>query len=95
MRQSTKAAEAQAANDATSLNALLIFYEDDAMCAHMHAFNHRVQACLGKTLALAQLKLAKAALAQRCAAVRLANAHQSVGDMHITDAFTLTPNGRK
>jgi cytochrome P450 len=73
----------------------LVIYEDDAMRAHMHVFSRGIRACLGKMVALVQLKMAMAALAQRFAAVRLADERGTVADMRMTEAFALTPKGRK
>jgi cytochrome P450 len=70
-------------------------YEDAAMRAHMQAFSRGVRACLGKNIALAEMKLATAMLARRFATVRLADERQTVSDMRITDRFVLVPKGKR
>jgi hypothetical protein len=70
-------------------------YETDAMRAHMQAFSRGVRTCLGKGIALVELALATAALAQRFGRVRLADAQQTVADMRVTDHFLLSPKGKR
>jgi cytochrome P450 len=70
-------------------------YEDAAMRAHMQVFSRGVRACLGKNIALVELKLATAALAERFTAVRHADGRQTVCDMRVVDRFVMVPKGNR
>ncbi len=70
-------------------------YENDDMRAHMLVFGRGARACLGRNIALVELKLATAALAQRFGVVRQADRRQTVRDMRITDRFVLVPHGKR
>jgi hypothetical protein len=70
-------------------------FESDAMRAHMLVFSRGVRTCLGKSIALMELKLLAAAVAQRFGTLRLADARQTVDDMEPTDRQLLLPRGRR
>ncbi len=74
---------------------LAIYEVDDAMSAHMQVFSRGIRACLGKPIAHMEMKLAAAALAQRYAGVRLADARATANDMRMMDAFVLVPKGKR
>jgi hypothetical protein len=89
------AATMQTAAEGATPPERLVIYEDDAMRAHMLVFSKGVRVCLGKGIALVELKLATAALAQRFEGVRLADERQTVADIRMTDRFVLTPRGKR
>jgi cytochrome P450 len=70
-------------------------FENDAMRAHMLVFSKGVRACLGKPIALLELKLLAAALVQRFATLHLADERQTVDDMTPRDHLLLLPKGRR
>jgi hypothetical protein len=76
-------------------NAAYAIYKDEEMHAHMNVFGRGVHSCLGKTIALMEMKHAAEALAQRLSAVRLADAQQMVEDMRLVDRFVMVPKGKQ
>jgi cytochrome P450 len=66
----------------------------DVMRAHMLVFGRGSRMCLGRAIAMMQMRLAVAAVARRFATVRLASA-QTLDDMRQTDHFILMPKGHK
>ncbi len=73
----------------------LAIYESDAMREHMHVFSKGMRACPGKPIALMELKLVMAAIVQRFATLRLADARQTVEDMRQLDDWLLVPKGKR
>jgi cytochrome P450 len=70
-------------------------YETEGMREHMLVFSNGARRCLGKVIALMELKLVTAAIAQRFASVRLGDAQQTVDDMRLADHIVLTPKGNR
>jgi cytochrome P450 len=73
----------------------LSIYETDAMRQHMLVFSKGPCSCLGKSIALMELKLATAAIAQRFTTLRLGHARQTVEDMRPVDNAVVTPKGER
>jgi cytochrome P450 len=67
---------------------------DDAMRAHMLVFSRGMRSCIGRAIALLELRLTVAVVAQRFASVRLAS-EQTRDDMKMKDWFVLQPKGGK
>ncbi len=70
-------------------------YENEAMREHMLVFSRGARACLGKAIALMELKLVAAAIAQRFATLRVAEAGRTADDMRMTDQMLLVPKGHR
>jgi cytochrome P450 len=68
----------------------------DAMRAHMLAFSRGPRVCLGRAIALAELRVAVAAVARHFGSVRLAEpVRQTEADMQMRDHFALIPRGHR
>ncbi len=89
------AAAAETKDSIADIGDELAVYETDAMRQHMLVFSKGLRSCLGKSIALMELKLATAAIAQRFATLRLGHAGQTVEDMRPVDNMLLTPKGHR
>ncbi len=90
----TASAAAAAAAAATAGVASTGVGGTEAMRAHMLVFGRGQRICLGRAIALMQLRMAVSAVAQRFASVRVASA-QTLDDMQMRDHFVLVPKGGK
>jgi cytochrome P450 len=87
------AGEAGAKGSIADIGDELVCYESEAMRQHMLVFSKGARSCLGKAIALMELKLATAAVAQRFATLRLGDERQTVEDMRPVDNVVVTPKG--
>jgi cytochrome P450 len=94
-RRAVVGEEGEKGDDREGKREAYTIYEDEDMRAHMNVFGRGVHACLGKTIALVEMKHAAAALAQRFSAVRLADEQKTVEDMRLVDRFVMVPKGKR
>ncbi len=90
-----RAGEAGATGSIADVGNELVVYESDAMRKHMLIFSKDPRSCLGRAIALMELKLATAAIAQRFAMLRLGDVRQTVTDMRPVDNVVVTPKGNR
>jgi cytochrome P450 len=67
----------------------------ESMRAHMLPFSKGLRTCIGRGIALAEMRLALAVIAQRFGRVRMRDARQVEADMRITDFSLLIPRGHR